>query len=538
MTPAITCIDLVELAVQARHAALLHRWQQRFAAIDPAGLDAEQGVDLAMLKSEIAGELLELEVLQSGRHNPALYVEQLGDALFQPMIQHYAGPVHRLAQVLDRLAQVPRYLAQARSVLENADPVFIDAARQENAGNIDLIETDLRAAVAPYPALRRRHARLAPAAVRALKAYSAWLDSALAKRPGAPSWRLGADHYAASFGLILQADIEPKALLAQAQAEFLEVRADLYRLALPLHRSWFPDHGEHTELADTPRQNQVIQEVLNRIADDHVQAPDLLPHIDSELQSITDFIRSHDLVSMGSNSNLHVVPTPEFERASFSVAGFSGPPPLDPDGLAQYWVTPIAADAPAAETESRLREYNNQTLRWLTIHEALPGHYVQSEHANRVRPESRRLLRALYGNGAYIEGWAEYIAQVLMDTGYQGDDPRFRLTMRKIRLRVLANTILDIRLHTEDLSDADAMQLLTEGALQTEAEAAGKLRRAKLSHVQLTTYYVGLSAWQKLRREVESERGARFNLREFHDQALDQGPVPLARLGGLLRAAR
>jgi len=123
-----------------------------------------------------------------------------------------------------------------------------------------------------------------------------------------------------------------------------------------------------------------------------------------------------------------------------------------------------------------------------------------------------------------------------MDTGYQAEDPRFRLVMRKLRLRLLANTILDIRLHTDNMSDAEAMALMTQGAMQTEAEALGKLRRAKLSHVQLATYYVGMRAWQRLRHEVEVRRGGSFSLREFHDQALDEGPVPLARLGELLQA--
>ena len=101
-------------------------------------------------------------------------------------------------------------------------------------------------------------------------------------------------------------------------------------------------------------------------------------------------------------------------RGIYSVAGFHSAPPLEPSAEAEYWVTPIDPDAPAAATESRLREYNNFTLQWLSLHEAIPGHYVQAEHANNIQPESRRLLRALFGNGAYVEGWAEY--------GAAGDD--------------------------------------------------------------------------------------------------------------------
>src|SRR4029078_11828255 len=132
-------------------------------------------------------------------------------------------------------------------------------------------------------------------------------------------------------------------------------------------------------------------------------------------------------------------------------------------------------------------------------HEALPGHYIQFEHANSVEPERRRLLRSLYGNGCYVAGWAEYIAQVVVDAGFADASPKFRMMMRKIRLRLLANTILDVRMQTMNMTDEQAMELMTKDAFQTQAEADGKLQRAKLSSTQLPTYYVGYRDWMALR---------------------------------------
>jgi len=181
-------------------------------------------------------------------------------------------------------------------------------------------------------------------------------------------------------------------------------------------------------------------------------------------------------------------------------------------------VTPIDPNAPKSRVESKLREYNNYTLKWLTIHEALPGHYIQFEHADGVQPESRRLLRSLFSNGAYVEGWAEYIAQVMMDEGYLDYDPRFRLVMRKIRLRLLSNVILDVRMHTGNMTDQEAMELMTKEAFQTQAEAEGKLRRAKLSSVQLPT----------LRRPARLARPAP-RLPGPHGNEIQPGRVPQPR---------
>jgi uncharacterized protein (DUF885 family) len=214
-------------------------------------------------------------------------------------------------------------------------------------------------------------------------------------------------------------------------------------------------------------------------------------------------------------------------RGIYSVAGFMSAPPLEPLAEAQYWVTPIDPKMPDDKAESKLREYNNWALKWLSIHEALPGHYIQFEHLNSIQPERRRLLRSLYSNGAYVEGWAEYIAQVMMDEGFLNGDPRFLLEMRKIRLRLLGNAILDVRLHTMGMTDEQAMDLMTKDAFQTQAEAEGKLVRAKLSSTQLPTYYVGLREWLAFRKRYQTAAGKNFDLLKFHNAVLDEGPLPV-----------
>jgi uncharacterized protein (DUF885 family) len=122
----------------------------------------------------------------------------------------------------------------------------------------------------------------------------------------------------------------------------------------------------------------------------------------------------------------------------------------------------------------------------------------------------------------------------MMDEGYLDHDPRFLLVMRKIRLRLLSNVILDVRMHTANMTDPQAMELMTKEAFQTQAEAEGKLRRAKLTSVQLPTYYVGLHDWLSLRKDYQARMGAKFNLAEFHNRALDEGPLPITLLRGLI----
>jgi uncharacterized protein (DUF885 family) len=325
----------------------------------------------------------------------------------------------------------------------------------------------------------------------------------------------------------METPVTPAEVLVSAEQDMNSVRAEMLQIALPLHAQMYPDHNDHSHLDQHDRQNLVIEEVLQKISDNHPSRDRLQAAIEADLAGITKFIRQKQIVSLSARDNLKVIPTPPFERGIYSVAGFHSAPPLEPQAEAQYWVTPIDPQLPEAKAESKLREYNDFTLQWLSIHEALPGHYVQFEHLNNIEPERRRLLRSLYANGAYVEGWAEYIAQVMMDEGFLDNDPRFRMVMRKIRLRVISNAILDIRMHTMNMSDQQAMDLMTKESFQTQAEADGKLQRAKLSSAQLPTYYVGIREWFALREKYQAAAGKTFNLLKFHDLVLDEGPLPV-----------
>jgi uncharacterized protein (DUF885 family) len=145
------------------------------------------------------------------------------------------------------------------------------------------------------------------------------------------------------------------------------------------------------------------------------------------------------------------------------------------------------------------------------------------------------VLRGVYGNGTYVEGWGQYAEQMMLDEGYLDHSPETALTFAKEELRVLANAILDVRLHTLNMTDQQALDLMEKKTFQEAEEATAKLQRAKLSSCQLPTYFVGWRAWLRVREEYQKAQGSSYHLTEFNDKALQQGAVPLAVLGQLLR---
>jgi uncharacterized protein (DUF885 family) len=229
-----------------------------------------------------------------------------------------------------------------------------------------------------------------------------------------------------------------------------------------------------------------------------------------------------------------VIETPVFMRGSYGVGGFNAAPPMEPQLGAFYWVTPIPKEWSKDRVESKLREYNDYGLRILTIHEAIPGHYVQSEYASMIMPVGRRMLRTVYGSGVYVEGWAVYATAEMIKAGYLDNSPELKLQNLKWELRAIANTILDIKYHTAGLSDKDAMDLMMTKTFQEQEEATAKVQRAKLSACQLPTYYTGYMEWKRLRERAQSSAGEAFQPAAFHEKALREGALPMKTLAPLL----
>ncbi len=482
--------------------------QDRAAALDASKLDKEQKADLDIVKSNAGLCLLELNTIQSFKHNPTVYVELVGSALFPPYMLNYAPVEQRFDHITHRLEKLPALYQQAKANLIDAPEVWNRVAREENDGNIALIDKTLRDAA---PASKKdAYAAAATKALAAARDFNAFLKDKLSTKTS--DWRLGKENYAKKFDLVLASGRTPEQLLAAAEDDLKTVRAEMAKLAAP----------------------QTIQQALEATARQHPTRENYMPKAQEMLAQATAFVEQKGLLTLSGRSNLQVVETPEFLRGIYGVGGFNPAPALEPELGAFYWITPIPKSWSAARAESKLREYNDFGLQELTIHEAMPGHYVQFEYANAVQPLPRRLLRSLFSNGPYVEGWGVYAQQLMSDEGYLDNSKGLRLTFDKQILRVLANTILDVRLQTLGMTDQQALDLMIKDTYQEKEEATAKLQRAQLSSCQLPTYFVGWKGWLDVREGYKKAKGTAFSLKDFHERALKESGVSLPALAGLL----
>ena len=528
-----TALDDVSSTAIATQRQYYFDLQARLKAFDKASLTPEDQADYNIIATQVELALFDLESVQSWKHSPQSFVELLGAAINTPYLLEYAPLEERFRHIIARIGKIPVYIDTVQRQMSDVPPEWAMVAKEENEGTIALIDKTLRAAVPP--AQKANFDAAARPALESLKDFDQFLTTGFGSRTvGKPDWRLGADRYATKFRLSLGTNSSVDQVLTDAEARLKAVRAQMLEISLPLHAKWFAAHKDHADLAAEERVNVVVREVLNKIAETHATPATYMDEAKKNLDEARNFATSKNLLTMPAGSNLQVIPTPEFQRGIYGVGGFNPAPVLEPKLGAYYWITPIPPDWPKERVDSKLREYNFYNLKLLTIHEAMPGHYVQGEFANQIEPQSRRVLRALWGNGPYVEGWAQYITQVMLDEGILDNAPELRLTLLKQELRVDANAILDIRLQTGRMTDQEAMDMMEKTTFQEHEEAVAKLQRAKLSSTQLPTYFVGWRDWLRVRDAVKAAKGPAFSLRDFHDAALKEGAVPLPVLGRLL----
>jgi uncharacterized protein (DUF885 family) len=484
-------------------------FDSRINGLNQADLDAEQRADIGIIRNSLSLALLDLNEIEGYKHNPTTYVELAGDAVYTPYILNYAPKEQRFGHIIKRMEKLPALLDQAKSNRVDSPEVWNRVAREENEGNIDLIDKTLRQEVPE--AQKEAYAKAADAALAALRGFTTYLDRTLSQKKS--DWRLGKEKYARKFEYTLATGKTPEQTLAAAEADLAATRAEMAKLAAP----------------------KTVKQALDEVAKQHATPDTYMATAKKTLADATAFVRDKGLLTLPSRGNLEVIETPMFMRGIYAVGGFNPAPVLEPKLGAFYWVTPIPKDWPKDRIDSKLREYNNFGMAHLTIHEAMPGHYVQFEYANDVEPKSRRVLRSVFGNGAYVEGWAFYTQQMMTDEGFAGNAPGMRLTLYKQILRAIGNTILDIRLQTMGMTDQQALDLMINDTYQEKEEATAKLQRAQLSSCQLPTYYSGWKGWLETREHYRQRKGSSFSLKDFHERALKESAVPLPVLDSLLQ---
>jgi uncharacterized protein (DUF885 family) len=459
-------------------------------------------------------------------YDPRIYGEYISDSVFLLLTQSTLPRERNVENAAKRIRFIPQIVEAAKANLKNPPRILTEVAIKRNLGAIAFYEKDIYEFAQETPGSEPL-ATPCKAAVKALKDYQTWLEEQLLPQSRG-EWRLGKEKFAQKLDLELQAGLTADEVLQLAEAEALRVEREMYAFAKQLWSRHFP--GRVLPPDDDAGRRETIQRVLDELSKDHGTAETLVEDAKKTVAKIKQFIRDKKILTLPEPDTCQIVPMPEFQRG-FSVAYLNPAPPLDPKAVSLYAVAPPPKDWPVARQETFFREYNSAMLQILTIHEAYPGHYVQLAYSNRCPS----LVRKILASGTFAEGWAVYTEQMMLDQGYGDGDLGLRLHQLKFYIRAVLNAILDNKMHTANMTDDEALKLLVGRGFQTEAEALGKIARAKQSSTQLSTYFVGRTAFYRLRQHVQRKQGDSFDLGKFHEAVLSHGTLPVKYLPELVK---
>ena len=522
-------LDDVGAAARERRRDAYLGYRDRLVAIDRRALSRANQVDAALLHNAIESALFELDTLEEWAWNPLYYVRISGNAVYGLLARDFAPLEERLANVAARLEQLPRFLEQTREALqpERVPKIHAETALKQNPGLLSIIDDMILPAMEELPVpLRTRLQAAIETAQHAVSEHQAWLEDELMPR-AAGDFRIGAQLYDRKLAFALHSPLTRKQIQILAESEYEFVRSQMYELAKQVYVGLHP----LTTFPDEPDEayKQVIIRAALEQAYHELPPRDGIVDIAKEfLQQASDFVIEKNIVTMPEEP-VEIIVMPEFQRG-IALAYLSPPGPLDEGQKAFYAVAPLPEDWTDDQVESFLREYNLYSIQDLTIHEAVPGHYLQLALSNRY-PSA---LRSVLWSGPFVEGWAVYAERVMIDEGYLDRDPLMRLINLKWYLRAITNAIIDSAIHVDGMTRDEAMKLMIEGGFQEEREAAGKWVRAQLTSTQLSTYFVGYQEHIAMRTAVEQAWGDEFTLRRYHDQALSYGSPPVKFVRALI----
>jgi len=514
---------------RGRQVNFYRRYLKEIDGIDANDLSRANQIDHALLGHRLRAQLWQQEELQEWTWNPLNYTSLTGSSIYGLVARDFSPIEKRLSCVADRMEEFPRLFKQIRATLEpeRVPKVHVETAIKQNPGVLSIIDNMVKPHMDKLSrAERKRLKKAMETGRRAVKEHQQWLESELLPSAGG-EFRIGAELYDKKLELTLQTSLSRKELRVRAKEELYSTRTKMYEIAKDVYKKQNP----YTVFPEQPTKSYmqaIIRSVLELAYRQTPLRDEVVATAKESLKMTESFVREKDIVTIPPDP-IDIIIMPEFQRG-VSIAYCDSPGVLDVGQQTFYAIAPLPEDWTDEQVESFLREYNLRSIHNLTIHEAMPGHFLQIAHSNRYPGK----LRSVLSSDVFIEGWAVYTEHMMCEQGFLDNDPLMHLIVLKWYLRTIANAIIDQAIHVDGMGRDEAMQLMIEETFQEEREAAAKWTRAQLTSVQLSTYFVGFQEHRDMIRKIRRAWGEEFDIKKYHDKVLSFGSPPVKYVQALL----
>jgi uncharacterized protein (DUF885 family) len=496
--------DLGRPAIDAQIREL-GAFARRLAAIDPARLTDVERLERPALEANIRARLFELEEVRTWEKNPQHYSDILATSLAGQALFAYAPLPERARRIVSKLRQVNRLVQAARDNIKDPPGIFVKVGLESLRGTLRFINDDLPRAFSRLDDLHILGdlADASTEAATAIENYIAYLERDVAPRSKG-SFRLG------------RAKFEQKLRLDEGLSLGAEQMLDLAMRELRLTQDEFRRVASRLNGGDPLA-------AWSRAKDDHPAAGELVPIAQQQLNELVEFINRNNIITIPAGEPVSVAPTPKFYRWTFASMWTPGPFEAKPM-RAYYYITDVDPAWPPERQDEHLRDFNYGALWAISIHEVFPGHFLHYQHLRHVESKLRKSI--LFSSAAFVEGWAHYCEQMMVDEGFRREDPAVRLGQLAEALIRLCRFVVGVRLHCEDMSVEQGVRFFREEAFLEEGSARREAERGTFDPSYIV-YSLGKLMLLKLRADYKTIAGAKYSLRHFHDTLLGNGTVPI-----------
>jgi len=478
---------------------------RRLAAIDPSRLTAVERLERPALEASIRARLFDLEEVRTWERSPQQYADILATSLAGQALFDYAPLAERARRVLSKLRQVPRLMQAARDNIKDPPGIYVKVGLESMRGTLRFIDDDLPRAFGDLGDLHLLGdlADASTEAAASISSYVDYLEKDLAPRTKG-SFRLGRERFEQKLALDEGITLNAERLLTIATRELQRTQDEFRRVASRLNggdpvAAWARAKEEH------PAAGQLVSVAQQQLAD------------------LETFIKRQSIVTVPDGAPVEVAPTPRFYRWTF--ASMWTPGPFETRPLrAFYYITDVEPSWPIERKDEHLRDFNYGALWSISIHEVFPGHFLHYQHLRQVDSKLRKSI--LFSSTAFVEGWAHYCEQMMIEEGFRKNDHHVRLGQLAEALIRLCRFIVGIRLHCEDMSVEQGVRFFREEAFLEEPSARREAERGTFDPSYIL-YTAGKLMILKLREDYQAHAGAGYSLRQFHDTMLANGTVPL-----------
>lgn len=500
-----TKLDDLSPSALNRRVAELRDLQTRIVRLRQQDLSFDDAIDAEVIEGQIQSDLLDFETLRVFHTNPMRYAGLPGRSVGSLIKRDFAPAPERLRSVVARLRQIPAVYEAARVNLENPPKEFTDLAIRMSKGSAGyfegLVAQWAKEAAGGDAALLNDFNEANGKVIETTRAFSTWLETNLLPRSNG-RYAIGSENFLAKLRYDEAVEMPLDRLLALGEAQLAK------------------DYAAFVETARQIDPGSSAMEVMTRLSDVHPTAEDLVPSARRTIEDARRFVVEHDIVTIPSEVRARIEETPPYARSG-GFASMDTPGPYETNASeAFYYITPVEKDWDAKHKDEHLRLFNPFVMAMINVHEAYPGHYLQFLYAPRFPTKTRKLIFS----GTNAEGWAHYCEQMMVDEGFGGNDPRYRLAQLQEALLRDVRYVVGIKLHTEGWTVERGAELFREKAFQEPANAYEESRRGAYNPTYLY-YTLGKIQIYELRDEYRKRSGA--SLRAFHDAFVAQGGLPI-----------